>query len=172
MLLLKDELFQQAQNIIHLYQKRGKQITFVESCTGGLLSALFTAIPGSSAVVERGYVVYSNEAKVEVLGVSQELLIQQGAVSEGVAEALVKGAWAKSPASVAVSITGIAGPGGGSTEKPVGLVYIGIGEKGRSVWVQKMLFQGSRHEIRVQSVSVALDLLGKIQEDESSLSTS
>ena len=120
------ELLARAEALVAAYKAAGRTIATAESCTGGLVAGLLTAVPGSSAVLERGFVTYSNEAKAEAIGVPMDLIRQHGAVSEPVARAMAAGALAASPASVAVAITGIAGPGGGSAEKPVGLVHFGL----------------------------------------------
>jgi nicotinamide-nucleotide amidase len=130
-----------------------------ESCTGGLISALLTAIPGSSDVVERAFVTYSNRAKVDMLGVAEDLLAAHGAVSAATAEAMARGALERSGAQVSVAVTGIAGPGGGSAEKPVGLVYLAsVGPAGPTV-VEKRFGPLSRDAIREQTVIGALAML-------------
>jgi nicotinamide-nucleotide amidase len=130
-----------------------------ESCTGGLVAALLTSIAGSSDVVERGFVTYSNEAKQDMLGVPASLILHHGAVSAKCAEAMAQGALANSNADVTVSITGIAGPGGGSDAKPVGLVYLAVATV-KGCDVTEMRFGAlSRDEIRELSVVKALELL-------------
>jgi nicotinamide-nucleotide amidase len=124
------------------------------------VSALLTEIPGSSAVVERGFVVYSNEAKQEMLGVAEEVLAVHGAVSEATARAMALGALAHSAADVAVSITGVAGPDGGTTAKPVGLVHFALARRGRPVFALERRFGAlSRFAIRLASVETALELI-------------
>ena len=131
-----------------------------ESCTGGLISGVLTEIPGSSDVVERGYVTYSNAAKVSCLGVDPQLIATHGAVSEEVARAMASGALAHSQADIAVSVTGVAGPGGGSVEKPVGLVHFGAVRKGQPVLhLEKRFGDLGRSAIRIESVRTALDLV-------------
>ncbi|MGE4221205.1 MAG: CinA family protein [Alphaproteobacteria bacterium] len=134
------------------------QLATVESCTGGLVAACLTAIPGSSDVVERGFVTYSNAAKAEEVGVDPQLIERVGAVSAEVAEAMAAGAVARTPAGLALSITGIAGPGGGSDQKPVGLVYIGCALENAATVVQRHVFPGDRDAVRSASVRAALDL--------------
>lgn len=129
-----------------------------ESCTGGLIAAAITGVPGSSAVLDRGFVTYSNESKIEMLGVSEETLKAHGAVSQQTAQEMVSGALRKSRAHLAVSVTGIAGPDGGSSEKPVGLVFIGYGLRGGDAQVEKFNFSGSRESIREQTAAAALNL--------------
>ena len=130
-----------------------------ESCTGGLVAALLTSVAGSSDVVERGFVTYSNEAKQDMLGVPSNLIVHHGAVSAKCAEAMAQGALANSNADVAVSITGVAGPGGGSEAKPVGLVYLAVATV-KACDVSEMRFGAlSRDEIRELSVVKALEML-------------
>ena len=131
-----------------------------ESCTGGLVSALLTAIPGSSDVMERGFVTYSNEAKQEMLGVPAAIIAAHGAVSAETAQAMAKGALKHSRADIAVSITGIAGPGGGSDAKPVGLVYLAVATKQGCEGAEMRLGPKSRDDIRRLSAIKALALLG------------
>lgn len=138
----------------------GKKIATAESCTGGMLATVLTALPGSSEMFERGFVTYSNEAKCEELDVTERLIKVHGAVSAEVAEAMAKGALAHSKAHIAVSITGIAGPDGGSEDKPVGLVYIGIAQE-EGVQVERYVFKGNRPEIRQETVRTAMELLLK-----------
>ncbi|GJE16659.1 Nicotinamide-nucleotide amidohydrolase PncC [Methylobacterium marchantiae] len=131
-----------------------------ESCTGGLVAGLLTAIPGSSSVVERGFVTYSNEAKVEMLGVSADVIETHGAVSKSVARAMAEGALAHSHADIAVSITGIAGPGGGSQTKPVGLVHFGLARRNTATrHIERRYGDLDRAEIRRLAVKEALGLL-------------
>ena len=140
--------------------RRHLLITTAESCTGGLIAGLLTEIPGSSAAFERGFVTYSNTAKSDLLGVPDMLLAREGAVSAPVAEQMVRGALRASPADVAVAVTGIAGPGGGSAEKPVGLVFLAVGWRGAPVRIEKRLYGDlGRAEIRRATVCDALSLL-------------
>lgn len=135
-----------------------------ESCTGGMIAAALTSIAGSSDVVERGYVTYSNAAKTKLLGVPAELIIRDGAVSASVAEAMVEGVLAHAPVDLAVSVTGIAGPGGGSAAKPVGLVFIGIARRGLGRRSERHVFPGDRAGVREASVRRALELLAAAAE--------
>ena len=139
-----------------------KTITVVtaESCTGGMIASAITDVPGSSGIFGYGMVTYSNEAKRKILGVQKETLEQFGAVSAETAFEMAKGLKRVSGADVAVSVTGIAGPGGGSVEKPVGLVYMGL-SKGDEVFIKKNLFSGSREEIRHQTVATALGFIAE-----------
>jgi nicotinamide-nucleotide amidase len=152
-------LRQRAADILAFYADQGLTLATAESCTGGLICGLLTEIPGSSKVVERGYVTYSDRAKEECLGVSPDLLDRFGAVSAEVAEAMADGALYHSAAEVALSVTGIAGPDGGSPEKPVGLVYFGYGRAGQIATLEKRFGNLGRTEIRLAAVQTALDLL-------------
>lgn len=139
---------------------KGVMITAAESCTGGLVSAAITSIAGSSAMFDRGFVTYSNEAKVELLGVSPDLIKNYGAVSAEVATAMAEGALKHSRATLSVAITGIAGPGGGSIEKPVGLVHFATAVKGQDTRAfEKRLGSISRDAIRHGAVHAALQAL-------------
>lgn len=152
-----------AAKLIELAKGRNVKIAMAESCTGGLIAAVLTEIAGSSAVVDRGFVTYSNEAKSEMLGVPADLIGRLGAVSREVAIAMAEGAIANSDADVAVSVTGIAGPGGGSDEKPVGLVYFGLLRRGQfATQVERRFGDIGRSQIRLASVREALGLMQKI----------
>jgi len=149
-----------AEAVVRRAEAKGLMIATAESCTGGLVSGALTAIAGSSAVLDRGFVTYSNEAKVEMLGVDSDLLASFGAVSESTARAMAEGAVARSRASIAVSVTGIAGPGGGSPQKPVGLVHFAAhGPNGQTVHLEKRFGDLGRDAIRLESVRTALGLL-------------
>jgi len=151
-------LLAEAEALLALLRGRRLMLATAESCTGGLIAATLTAIAGSSDVVERGFVTYSNEAKREMLGVTEESLALAGAVSEEVARAMADGALLRSHADIALSVTGIAGPGGATETKPVGLVFIGAGRRGGSLLVERHVFSGDRAAIRLASVSVAFRL--------------
>jgi nicotinamide-nucleotide amidase len=140
-------------------EKTGRRCAMAESCTGGLVSALLTSIPGSSHMVDRGFVTYSNEAKIEMLGVPEAIIKEHGAVSAPCAEAMAKGALARSGADVAVSITGIAGPGGGSDAKPVGLVYLAVATPEKCEIEELRLGPQARDWIREESVVKALEMI-------------
>jgi nicotinamide-nucleotide amidase len=140
-------------------QHRKLTLTTAESCTGGMVAAALTAVAGSSAVYERGFVTYSNEAKTEILGVATSLLEKHGAVSEPVARAMAEGAIAHSRADISISVTGIAGPGGGTTEKPVGLVHFATARRDGPTLSEKRIFAGDRDAIRLAAVAVALRLI-------------
>ncbi|MGO9423155.1 CinA family protein [Roseiarcus sp.] len=138
----------------------GLKVATAESCTGGLIAGLLTEIAGSSAVVERGFVVYSDDAKEELLGVPAATIATHGAVSEATARAMAEGALKASRAELAVSVTGIAGPDGGSAEKPVGLVWFGCARHGQPIVAREARFGDiGRGAVRLASVRVALDLL-------------
>lgn len=153
-LMFPDHLSQAATDILAEAKRRGLLIATAESCTGGLLSACICEIPGCSAALERGFVTYSNESKTEMLGVPAELIQAKGAVSAEVARAMVEGALAHSRADIAVSVTGIAGPDGGTPEKPVGLVHFAAARKGGGVIDEERRF-GDIGRLAVQSESVA-----------------
>ena len=147
-------------SLLKLFKDCGLTVATAESCTGGLLAAALTSIAGSSAVVERGYVTYTNVAKTQSLGVPHSLLNAHGAVSAEVARAMADGALARSNADVALSITGIAGPGGATPDKPVGLVYFGLArEHMRTHTVERRFGEISRDGIREAAVIYAIELL-------------
>jgi len=152
-------LTDKAKTLLEICERKKLMLATVESCTGGLLAGCLTAIPGSSSVVERGYVTYSNRAKIEEVGVDPALLERHGAVSREVAGAMAAGALRHAPVDLAAGITGVAGPGGGTAEKPVGLVFISAAAKGEPPVVRESRFPGDRDAIREASVSVALDML-------------
>ncbi len=136
---------------------QGKTITTAESCTGGGLAQVITEIPGSSGWFGRGFITYSNLAKVQMLGVDPQVIERYGAVSEETVTAMVIGALAHSDASCAIAITGVAGPEGGTPDKPVGTVFIAWKNKGEIPIVAKQQFSGDRHQIRAQSLKTALE---------------
>ena len=136
----------------------GKSLALAESCTGGLIAARLTDVPGSSEYFPGGVVAYSNEAKQRLLDVPQEVLQEHGAVSEATAAAMAKGVAARFGATIGLAVTGIAGPGGGSDEKPVGLVFIATFENGRSR-VRRLLFGGERGLVRLRAAQTALDMV-------------
>lgn len=149
---------QLATSVLAACRAKGWRLATAESCTGGLVAAALTAIPGSSDVVDRGFVVYSNEAKTELLGVAAETLAAVGAISDETARLMAMGAVNRAGVDVAVSITGIAGPGGGSTEKPVGLVFLGVATRD-DVRSERHLFPGDRNDIRHAAMIRALEML-------------
>jgi nicotinamide-nucleotide amidase len=157
--MFDNTLQDRAATLINLYRERGLTLVTAESCTGGLIAGLLTEIPGSSKVFERGYVTYSNRAKEECIAVAPELLDRFGAVSAEVAEAMAEGALRFSAADVALSVTGIAGPDGGSEAKPIGLVHFGYGRAGQIATIEKKFGPIGRSQIRLKAVEFALDLL-------------
>lgn len=146
--------------VLKACRKTGVMIATAESCTGGLIAGALTDIAGSSDVVDRGFVTYSNEAKAEMIGVPMELIDRVGAVSKEVALSMAEGALVHSQANVTIAVTGIAGPGGGSNEKPVGLVHIASARKGQPTLHRECRFgPKTRSEIRHATVLAALDLV-------------
>jgi nicotinamide-nucleotide amidase len=157
------DLRERAVALLDSYRQRGLKIATAESCTGGLVAALLTEISGSSAVVERGFVTYSNEAKTELIGVPSGLIAAHGAVSESVARAMAEGALAHSRADVAVAITGVAGPTGGTATKPVGLVHFGLARKeAPTVHLERRYGDLGRENVRRRAVEDALSLLERV----------
>jgi nicotinamide-nucleotide amidase len=159
------DLGEVARRVGDLLRARGWRLAVAESCTGGWLAKVITDIPGSSQWFECGFVVYSNDAKVELLGVSPETLAAHGAVSEAVARELAAGALARSSAQIAVAITGIAGPDGGTPDKPVGTVWIAIAVKDVPVECRCRLFPGDRDAVRRAAVRAALNDLLRMQSE-------
>lgn len=161
--MIADRLVHEAQALFEQAKQRRVRIATAESCTGGLIAASLTAVPGSSLVVERGFVTYSNEAKIEMLGVPAELIERRGAVSIEVALAMVDGALKHSPADIAIVTTGIAGPGGGSAEKPVGLVHIAVGRRnGPRLHEEHRFGDIGRQRVQAETVVSALRLAGRV----------
>ena len=160
--LFPGDLFAQAEALLATARSRGVRLVTAESCTGGLVAALLTEVAGSSDVVDRGYVTYSNAAKAQALGVPPELITRHGAVSEPVARAMASGALAASQGQLCVAITGVAGPGGGSAEKPVGLVWFATAKVDGPVRPVEMRYGDlGRSEVRLQAVRTALALLSE-----------
>jgi nicotinamide-nucleotide amidase len=155
---MDEEVLAQAEALLQSCREAGIKLATAESCTGGLIAAFLTAIAGSSDVVDRGFVTYSNESKTDLVGVDAALIERDGAVSESVARAMAVGALARSQAQLTIAVTGIAGPGGGSAEKPVGLVWFGRAKDGE-VYSESRIFPGGRSEVRIATVRHALDLL-------------
>jgi len=150
-----------AGEVAALLTEQKLTLAVAESCTGGGLCQALTDIPGSSNWFDRGFISYSNQAKIDMLKVSPTLLEQNGAVSFEAARAMVEGVHEHSQAELAIAITGIAGPGGGTAEKPVGTVFFGIGQKGQAVKIDKRRFKGEREEVRARSVEFVLKALLK-----------
>jgi nicotinamide-nucleotide amidase len=156
--MLPAEILLRAPLVLEKLRARGWKLATAESCTGGLIAAALTSVAGSSDVVERGFVTYSNEAKSEMLGVPGAMIAAHGAVSGEVAAAMARGAQARANVQIAVSVTGVAGPGGGTAAKPVGLVWFGCAAAGR-VRTLSRIFPGDRAAVRAASVALAFDLL-------------
>jgi nicotinamide-nucleotide amidase len=157
--MLDNDTLAAAAELLDTCRARGIMLATAESCTGGLIAAALTAIAGSSNVVDRGFVTYSNEAKQELLSVPAELLTEHGAVSEPVARAMAEGALARSRAQRAISVTGVAGPGGGTAAKPVGLVWFGLARCDGPTETRRHIFPGDRTAIRAASVSMSLAMI-------------
>ena len=153
------EILAQAEDVLAVCRKEGLMVVWVESCTGGLLAGALTAIAGSSDVLERGFVTYSNAAKNQQVGVPSPLIEAHGAVSEPVARAMAEGGLANSEADIAVAVTGVAGPGGGTAAKPVGLVHIAASRRGVRAVHRRHIFPGDRTAIREASVLAAFALI-------------
>jgi nicotinamide-nucleotide amidase len=153
------ELLDGARSLLGVLQQSNLKLATAESCTGGLLAGLVTEIPGSSATLERGFVTYSDASKSDLLGVDAALIKEVGAVSEEVARAMADGAIANTPVDVAIAVTGIAGPDGGSPEKPVGLVYLAVARIAHTTTVRECRFGDiGRDGIRLASLREALAL--------------
>jgi nicotinamide-nucleotide amidase len=157
--MLPPDIHDLARQVIQTYIKQKQRIVTAESCTGGLICGALTEIDGASHVLERGFITYSNDAKIEVLGVLPDMLEEFGAVSGQVAEAMAQGALEFSLADVAISATGIAGPTGAGPGKPIGLVYIGVANRRGAIFHYTCHFKGDREDIRMQAVREALKLL-------------
>lgn len=157
--MISDALLMEAEALLAACRARGIRLATAESCTGGLIAAALTAIAGSSDVMDRGFVPYSNEAKTEMTGVPPSLIQTHGAVSEPVARAMAEGALARSRASIAVAVTGIMGPGGGSAEKPVGLVCFGLARMGEAAVSERHVLSGGRAGLRAAAAAHALAMI-------------
>jgi nicotinamide-nucleotide amidase len=157
--MLNPRTLDDAAALLAALQAKGLTLATAESCTGGLIAASLTAIPGSSATVLAGFVTYSNAAKTAMVGVTEATLAAHGAVSAPVARQMAEGAVAASGADIAISCTGIAGPGGGSDAKPVGLVFIACARRGMETQVERHVFPGDRTAIRAATVDAAFALI-------------
>jgi len=157
--LFSEALLAQSRAVLDLCRANGLKLATAESCTGGLVAAVLTEIAGSSDVVERGFVTYSNEAKQDLLGVAAATLAAHGAVSEETAREMAEGALRASRADIAVSITGVAGPGGGSADKPVGLVHFACATRRETVAVERRFGDLGRGSVRLAAVAQALAML-------------
>ena len=155
-------MYDAAEQLLAACREKHLKLATAESCTGGLIGGLLTSVAGSSDVVERGFITYTNEAKWQMLDVPPALFESVGAVSEDVARAMAEGAVARSHAQVAVSATGIAGPGGGTDDKPVGLVHIGVARAGHDTLHERHVFDGDRESVRMQTVVAGVALMQRI----------
>ncbi|HVZ10747.1 CinA family protein [Rhodopila sp.] len=149
----------EAESLLAACRARGVMLATAESCTGGLIAGALTAIARSSDVLDRGFVTYSNEAKNEMIGVPMPLIEQHGAVSEEVARAMADGALNRSRAGIAVSVTGVAGPDGGTAAKPVGLVCFGLARRGAPTVTERRILPGDRAAIRAEAVRHAFEMI-------------
>lgn len=141
---------------------QGVILTTAESCTGGLIASQITSFAGSSAIFDRGFVTYSNQSKIDMLGVGAQTIENFGAVSEQTAMEMAEGALKNSMATLSVSVTGIAGPDGGTADKPVGTVFIGLARAGLTTETHKFLFKGDREDVRTQTVAKAFELIEQV----------
>jgi nicotinamide-nucleotide amidase len=165
--MLDDDIVAAGESLLEICRRKKLTIATAESCTGGLAAGMLTEIPGVSSMLDRGFVTYSNQAKHEMLGVPAATLEAHGAVSRETAEAMAKGALAHAPVDLAVSVTGVAGPDGGSDEKPVGLVYFGAASRsGQLNHVERRFGNPGRAEIRKRSVLQAIVMLQALAERE------
>ena len=155
----KDNLREQAEELLAICRGKELKLATAESCTGGLVAGLLTDLAGSSDVIDRGFITYTNEAKSQMLDVPVDLFESVGAVSEEVARSMAEGAVANSYAQVAASITGIAGPGGGNEYKPVGLVHIAVARELYETVHERYIFNGTRQRVREQAIAVSISLL-------------
>ncbi|WP_316976404.1 CinA family protein [Shumkonia mesophila] len=160
-------LLRLAEAVLAACRAHGLRLATAESCTGGLIAGALTAVAGSSDVVERGFVTYTNESKSAMLGVPAPLIAAHGAVSEPVARAMAEGTLAHSPADLAVAVTGIAGPAGGTPEKPVGLVHLAAARRGGPTWHERYIFAGDRAAVREQTVEIALRMVERLAKEPS-----
>ena len=160
--IFSDDLLATARAFLDDCRVGKHTLALAESCTGGLIAALLTEIPGSSDVLTHGFIPYANAAKEQMLGVDGSLIQAHGAVSEEVARAMAQGALRVSGASLSVAVTGIAGPGGGSRDKPVGLVHIASARTGGETLHGRCIFSGTRAEIRLQAVRATLALVVRL----------
>lgn len=153
------ELLIMTRELVHICRDRDLTISTAESCTGGLIAACITSVPGSSKVFDSGFCTYSNNAKIQTLGISNSVILNHGAVSKEVAIAMCENAIKKSNVDLTVAVTGIAGPGGGTKKKPVGTVEIASAHAEKKTISRKFLFKGSREEIRLLTVKEAIIML-------------
>jgi nicotinamide-nucleotide amidase len=165
--MLDDDIVEAAKRLLDICRRKNLTVATVESCTAGLVAGTLTEVPGTSSILDRGFVTYSNQAKQDMVGVSAATLKSHGAVSRQTAEAMARGAIAHAPVDLAVSVTGIAGPDGGSAEKPVGLVHFAAATRsGRLIHAEKRFGDVGRSEVRKQSVLQAFRMLHDLAEGE------
>ena len=165
-MIIRATLITSATALLELCRSRGVMLATAESCTGGLIAATLTEVAGSSDVVDRGFVTYSNAAKRELLGVATDLIEEEGAVSEKVVRAMAKGALERSGADVTVAVSGVAGPGGGTEDKPVGLVHFAAARTGRPTLHRERRFGDiGRAEVRLESGAEAVALIEQVLAD-------
>jgi len=165
--MLDDDIVEAAKRLLDICRRKNLTVATVESCTAGLVAGTLTEVPGTSSILDRGFVTYSNEAKQDMVGVSPATLKAHGAVSRETAEEMARGALKHAPVDLAVSVTGIAGPDGGSAEKPVGLVHFGAASRsGQFAHVEKRFGDIGRSEVRKQSVLQAFRMLHDLAEGE------
>src|SRR3954466_4776733 len=165
--MLDDDIVEAAKNLLAICKRKNLLVATAESCTAGLVAGTLTEIPGVSSILDRGYITYSNEAKHEMLGVSRDILYKHGAVSPQTAEAMVRGVLGHSRVHLAVSITGIAGPDGGSPEKPVRLGFFAAGTRsGKLIDVEKRYGDIGRDQVRKQSVLQAFRMMHELAQGE------
>ena len=157
--VFSNEQLTMAEAVLAACRDAGLKLATAESCTGGLISGCLTAVAGSSDVVDRGFVTYTNEAKSQLLGVELAMFDLHGAVSEEVARAMAEGAINNSDAQISIAVTGIAGPSGGSSEKPVGLVHIAAAKDGAETLHERHVYSGDREDVRTKTVSAALEMV-------------
>ena len=166
MSIFSKQLVGDIKDLLEIFRQRGWRLATAESCTGGLIAAGLSEVPGSSDVLEGGFVTYSNTAKHALLGIPNGLIASVGAVSADVAEAMATGALARCNADVAISATGIAGPGGATPGKPVGLVYLGAARRGGAARHERHIFPGNRTAVRLATVEAAIALLRRMSDAE------
>ncbi len=165
---LPTDLLDLAKDVLVAAKAADARIVTAESCTGGLISSCLTAIAGSSTVMDAGFVTYSNDSKIRLLGVPRDAIAEHGAVSDVVAAAMAEGALAQADANIAISCTGIAGPDGGTKDKPVGLVFLALAQTDQDASVKRYVFAGKRTDIRRATVAAALELLlARLKTDDS-----
>lgn len=155
-------LYVMAEDLIEACQAKGLTLTVAESCTGGLIAGCITSVAGASTIFERGFVTYSNKSKGELLGVPPYVFMEHGSVSEACARAMAEGALEHAAARISASVTGIAGPGGATADKPVGLVHIACARVGYETRHERHLFSGDRERVRIQAVESTLRLLNQV----------